>query len=212
MSQRRERAVSHSLSCTALEWELIRDLADDAGTSMSRFIVDRVFGRDGSGGDVRARTFIVRVAEDAMAPRVRAGDYVWVDPDEPASDGRFVAVRDPARTVDVGNETDIRGVVVFVGNTVCAHHHCGPACFAHRRRGCMLRAANPGGPAWRQRAPTRRCSAPWRRSSGGRSEAPRPVTTAAAAGSGRRRLPRHVARWPGKHAGPDASSGQGSLF
>ena len=79
-------------------------------------------------------TFIVRVAEGAMAPRVRAGDYVWVDPDEPAADGRFVAVRDPERggrrslraldarcperTVDAGNETDIRGVVVFVGNTV----------------------------------------------------------------------------------------------
>ena len=91
-------------------------------------------------------TFIVRVAEDAMAPRVRVGDYVWVDPDEPAADGRLVAVRDPGRggetvvrllverdghrvlraldercperTVDAGNETDIRGVVVFVGNTV----------------------------------------------------------------------------------------------
>ena len=69
-----------------------------------------------------------------MAPRGRAGDYVWVDPDEPAADGRFVAVRDPGRggetvvrllverfperTVDAGNETDIRGVVVFVGNTI----------------------------------------------------------------------------------------------
>ena len=91
-------------------------------------------------------TFIVRIADDAMAPRVRAGDYVWIDPDEPAVDGRFVAVRDPGRggetvvrllierdgrrvlraldercperTVDAGNETDIRGVVVFVGNTV----------------------------------------------------------------------------------------------
>ena len=91
-------------------------------------------------------TFIVRVAEDAMAPRVRAGDYIWVDPDEPAADGRFVAVRDPGRggetivrllverdghrylraldercperTVDAVNETDILGVVVLVGNTV----------------------------------------------------------------------------------------------
>ena len=52
-------------------------------------------------------TFIVRVAEDAMAPRVRAGDYVWVDPDEPAAAGRC-----PEHTVDAGNETDIRGVVV----------------------------------------------------------------------------------------------------
>ena len=91
-------------------------------------------------------TFIVRVAEDSMAPRVRAGDYVGIDPDEPAADGRYVAVRDPGRggetvvrllverdgrrilraldercperAVDAGNETDIRGVVVFVGNTV----------------------------------------------------------------------------------------------
>ena len=67
-------------------------------------------------------TFIVRIAEDAMAPRVRAGDYVWVDPDEPAGDGRrtlrALDGRFPERTVDAGNETDIRGVVVFVGNTV----------------------------------------------------------------------------------------------
>ena len=96
-----------------------------------------MFGRD---------TFIVRIAEDAMAPRVREGDYVWIDPDEPAADGRFVAMRDPARggetvvrqlierdgrrilrafdercperIVDADNETDIRSVVVFVGNTV----------------------------------------------------------------------------------------------
>ena len=91
-------------------------------------------------------TFIVRIADDAMAPRVRVGDYVWVDPDEPAADGRLVAVcgpgrggetvvrllverdgrrtlraldaRCPERTVDAGNEIDIRGVVVFVGHTV----------------------------------------------------------------------------------------------
>ena len=47
-----------------------------------------MFGRD---------TFIVRIAEDAMAPRACEGDYVWIDPDEPVADGRFVAVRDPAR-------------------------------------------------------------------------------------------------------------------
>ena len=32
-------------------------------------------------------TFIVRVAEDAMAPRGRVGDYVWVAPGEPAAHG-----------------------------------------------------------------------------------------------------------------------------
>jgi len=93
-----------------------------------------------------SETVIMRISEDAMAPRVRAGDYVWIDPDEPAADGSLVAVRDPARggetvvrllverdgrrilraldehcperTVDADNETNIRGVVVFVGNTV----------------------------------------------------------------------------------------------
>ena len=39
-----------------------------------------------------------------MAPRVRVGDYVWVDPDEPAADGSFVAVRDPGR----GGKTVVR--------------------------------------------------------------------------------------------------------
>jgi len=91
-------------------------------------------------------TFIVRIADDALAPRVCAGDYVWIDPDVPIVDGCLVAVRDPGRggetvvrcfverdgrrtlhaldtrcperIIDAGNETDIRGVVVFVGNTV----------------------------------------------------------------------------------------------
>ena len=53
MSVRRERAVSHSLSCTALEWECIRDLAAHADASMSRYIVDRVLGRDASCGDAQ---------------------------------------------------------------------------------------------------------------------------------------------------------------
>jgi len=38
-------------------------------------------------------TFVERVADDAMAPLVKAGDYVYIDPDEPAADGRLVAVR-----------------------------------------------------------------------------------------------------------------------
>ena len=59
-------------------------------------------------------TFIVRVAEDAMAPRVRAGDYIWIDPDEPAVDGHFVAVRDPGR----GGETVVRLLVERDGRRI----------------------------------------------------------------------------------------------
>ena len=55
----------------------------------------RSFGRE---------TFIVRLAEDAMAPRMRVGDYVWVDPDEPAAEGSLAGVRDPWR----GGETIVR--------------------------------------------------------------------------------------------------------
>ena len=84
-------------------------------------------------------TFIVQIADSAMAPRVCAGDYVWVDPDEPAGHDRLVAVpapwdgedtivrrlverdgrrtlraldeRCPERTVE---DADIQGVVVCV--------------------------------------------------------------------------------------------------
>ena len=38
-------------------------------------------------------TFVERVADDGMAPQVRAGYYVVIDPDESAVDGRLVAVR-----------------------------------------------------------------------------------------------------------------------
>ena len=44
-----------------------------------------------------SETFIARVAEDDLAPRVGMGDYVRVDPDDPAAHGRLVAVRDPGR-------------------------------------------------------------------------------------------------------------------
>ncbi|MCY3839367.1 MAG: S24 family peptidase, partial [Gammaproteobacteria bacterium] len=39
-------------------------------------------------------TFIVRVEGDAMAPRVNDGDYVFIDPDEPAVHGCVVGVRE----------------------------------------------------------------------------------------------------------------------
>ena len=42
-------------------------------------------------------TFTVRVGDDALAPHICEGDYVSVDPDEPAVPGRFVAVWDAVR-------------------------------------------------------------------------------------------------------------------
>ncbi len=90
-------------------------------------------------------TFVVRVEDNDMAPAIRNGDYVWVNPDEPAADGRLVGVRDPqagkmvirrigradgrivlhtfnpprVERVLVGDEERrIEGAVVFVGNRV----------------------------------------------------------------------------------------------
>ena len=87
-------------------------------------------------------TFVVRVEDDSMAPRFLRGDYVYVDPDEPAAHGRYVAMRDgdadaavvrcylveadrrviralhpdlPDRVLTYDNETDLRGTVVFWG-------------------------------------------------------------------------------------------------
>ena len=74
-------------------------------------------------------TFVVHVAEDAMAPRVRAGDYVGVDADEPAADGRLIAVRDPAR----GGEIVVRLLVERDGRrTLCALDERCPERTAHR--------------------------------------------------------------------------------
>ena len=67
----RERSVSHSLSCTALEWERIRELAELAGKPMSRFVVDRVLGRDGAGDKESGDALVLdegqqRAMHDAM--------------------------------------------------------------------------------------------------------------------------------------------------
>ena len=81
--------------------------------------------------------------DDALAPVAAAGDFAWIDPDEPAEDGRLVAVWEdgpgsatlvrlleaedgrrvlraldpgwPERVLDRDNETMIRGTVVFLG-------------------------------------------------------------------------------------------------
>ena len=87
-------------------------------------------------------TFAVRMRDHSMAPRFNAGEWLFVDPDEPAVPGRFVAIEDPAgggrtvremamvggrrvlRALDADwpeivvngdNETMILGTVVFWG-------------------------------------------------------------------------------------------------
>ena len=90
-------------------------------------------------------TFLMRMAGGSMAPRFLDGDYLYVDPDEPAVPGCFGAVRDggeghtarpfaeadgrrvlrralapgwPEVAPHAGNETMILGVVVFAGRGV----------------------------------------------------------------------------------------------
>ena len=92
--------------------------------------------------DYGPETFIARMPDASMEPRFREGDYLFVDPDEWAQPGRYVAagggevgpttvrllvVEDgrrvlralnpgwPEWTLDSRNETVIQGVVVFAG-------------------------------------------------------------------------------------------------
>ena len=92
--------------------------------------------------DFGPATFALRVRGDRMAPRIRHGDYVYVDPEMSAEPGRFVALahgepgeatvwqiveegglrvlraldaRCPDRALDTDAEALIRGVVVFAG-------------------------------------------------------------------------------------------------
>ncbi len=44
-----ERSVSHSISCTALQWARMRELAERAGMRTSPYIVGRVLKREGGG-------------------------------------------------------------------------------------------------------------------------------------------------------------------
>lgn len=89
-------------------------------------------------------TFVVRVQDDcAMQPAFREGEYVYVDPDERAEPGRYVAVElgaeavavrllveaggrrllraldpdEPDLVLDESNETMVLGVAVFKGAT-----------------------------------------------------------------------------------------------
>ena len=92
-----------------------------------------------------SETFVARMADDSMVPRVCARDFFFVDPDEPAEPGRLVGLRDPEsgevtcrllvaedgkrlfraadphwpdRVLTRDNETMIAGTVVFVGSGV----------------------------------------------------------------------------------------------
>ena len=92
-----------------------------------------------------AESFIVRLSGHAMEPVFLDGEYLYVDPDEPAEPGRHIWVHDdgtgestvrlmveedgrrvlralnpgwPEWTLDHDNETMIQGVVVFAGRGV----------------------------------------------------------------------------------------------
>ena len=95
--------------------------------------------------DFGRETFLLRMAGAAMSPLVEDGDWLFVDPDEPAEPGRLVAIEHPetgeatarlmaaadgrrvlgtphadAREIvlDRDTETMILGTVVFQGRRV----------------------------------------------------------------------------------------------
>ena len=88
MRRVRERVTSHSISCTAREWETVRERATDAGTSLSRYVVDRILnspdpdaGGDAialSGHEQRAMHDALLRTEALVERLVAAGDGVDV--------------------------------------------------------------------------------------------------------------------------------------
>lgn len=95
--------------------------------------------------DLGPRAFVVRATGDSLAPDVRDGDHVQVDPDVPVEPGRAVALRHrdaggaevlrlveedgclllrgtrpgiPDRALDADAEADILGVAVFGGRAL----------------------------------------------------------------------------------------------
>ena len=49
--EERETVKTHSVSCTRLDWERLRECARREGMSISRFVVDRALHRDPGGSD-----------------------------------------------------------------------------------------------------------------------------------------------------------------
>ena len=91
MSAPRERSVSNSISCTSLEWERIRDLAEREGKKVSRFIRERMKERrrsragEAGRGDAQVLTADeVRAMHDATI-RAEAMISRFVERSDPAS-------------------------------------------------------------------------------------------------------------------------------
>ena len=54
-----DRSVSHSISCKPPQWLRMQELAERAGRPTSRFIVDRVLKRDGSGDEKAGHALVL---------------------------------------------------------------------------------------------------------------------------------------------------------
>ena len=117
-------------------------------------------------------TFVERAGGDVRTQLATAGDFAYVGPDELAAHGRIVV----ARAHGPGSATLVRLMAVESGRSV-------------------LQAAKRGKPDMEA---IRACETMSRAVAvfvGRAIRGVRPVTTAAAPGSGRKRLPRPVARW-----------------
>ena len=140
MSGPRERSVSHSISCTTLEWERLRELAEREGKTISRFIRDWMKERRGSrnreasGGDaqvlapdevramydaaVRAEALVSRLVErpDAAAPDLSEAVRFLFEArlDEMARTGRHDAMKELLTSI-IGPERAARIVRRVLG-------------------------------------------------------------------------------------------------
>ena len=68
-----ERSVSHSISCTPLQWARMRELAERAGMPTSPYIVGRVLKREGFGAGDAGHALVLDAAQQRALSNAAAG-------------------------------------------------------------------------------------------------------------------------------------------
>ena len=90
-----ERATSHTISCSPVEWEMIREAAQQAGMSMSAFLLHQVrAGSDEAAPTAHVPGRIVLSAEEQHSLYAAVTDAAeWLGPDATATPDLAEAVQ-----------------------------------------------------------------------------------------------------------------------
>ena len=105
-----ELSVSHSISCTPLQWARMRELAERAGLRTSPYIVGRVLGREGSSAGDSGHALVLDGAQQRALSDAAAGaeaallQLCGLSGDAPAGLGETIALLFETRLDDMAQE------------------------------------------------------------------------------------------------------------